>query len=62
MEKKLIQVVHEDGFVVGMYMVPKELSQEDFEAEFMRFEEQEEFDEGNNINAEREFIAEEYVI
>ncbi|MFV2013789.1 MAG: hypothetical protein ACC656_00025 [Candidatus Heimdallarchaeota archaeon] len=59
--KKLIEVKNEDQFVYGLYNVPESVTSKQFETEFNRFDEQDDFDEENLIGVERVFF-EEYIL
>jgi hypothetical protein len=60
--KKLIQVYNLDSQQLGIYKVPAELSDEEFNAEFIKYEDQNDFDDMNTIEAERVFIEEEVYV
>lgn len=62
MEQKFIQITSKDGSEIGIYVLPSKMSQEEFKAEFDKFEEQDDFDNDNTIGAERLYIEEEWII
>lgn len=58
MKKKLYQLINDDEGLLGLYSVPNEIGQGDFMTEWNKFDDQNDFDEKNTINAERMFVDE----
>lgn len=52
--KKLVQVTDgNEGVAIGLYLIPVDVSYDDFENEFEKAESQDEFDENNSLSAQR---------
>lgn len=60
---RIIQMTDsETGTHLGLYLVPKSVSLQRFEDEFKYFENQDDFDEDNELGAERYIADEAFVV
>ena len=54
----LVQVTDYNGNEIGLYLVPENVPQTQFEEEIKKYDDQDEFDENNKLGVERIFAEE----
>jgi hypothetical protein len=54
----LVQVTDYNGNDIGLYLVPENVPQTQFEEEIKKYDDQDEFDENNKLGVERIFAEE----
>ena len=54
----LVQVTDYNGNDIGLYLVPENVTQTQFEEEIKKYDDQDEFDENNKLGVERIFAEE----